>query len=107
MPKFLVQGTYSVDGHKGLLKQGGSARRDAISKLLESVGGRLEAVYFAFGKDDFIIIGDMPDNVSASAVGLNAAASGAVANIRTTVLLTAEEVDQAAKKSVVYRPPTP
>ena len=107
MPKYLVQGTYSVDGRKGLIKQGGSARREAIGKLMESVGGRLEVLYFAFGKDDFVIIGDLPDNVSASAVGLNAAASGAVANIRTTVLLTPEEVDQVAKKSVVYKPPTP
>lgn len=106
MGKYLVQGSYSVDGHKGLLKQGGSARREAIGKLLESVGGHLESVYFAFGSDDFIIIGDLPDNVSASAVALNAAASGAVANVRTTVLLTPEEVDQVTKKSVVYRPPS-
>lgn len=107
MPKYLVQGSYSVDGHKGLLKQGGSARREAIGKLMESVGGRLETLYFAFGADDFIIIGDLPDNVSASAVALNAAASGAVSNVRTTVLLTPDEVDQVAKKSVVYKPPTP
>ncbi|HET9341950.1 MAG TPA: GYD domain-containing protein [Candidatus Eremiobacteraceae bacterium] len=92
--------------NKGLLKQGGSARREAIGKLLESVGGRLESLYFAFGADDFIIIGELPDNVSASAVALNAAASGAVSNVRTTVLLTPEEVDQVAKKSVVYKPPT-
>ena len=107
MGKYLVQGSYSVDGHKGLLKQGGSARRDAIGKLIESVGGRLETVYFTFGADDFIIIADLPDHAAASAVALNAAASGATANVRTTILLTPEEVDQACKKSVVYRPPTP
>jgi len=106
MGKYLVQGAYSVEGHKGLLKQGGSARREAISKLVESVGGRLETVYFAFGAEDFIFIADLPDHASASAVGLNAAASGAVASVRTTILLTPEEVDQACKKSVVYRPPT-
>ena len=107
MGKYLIQGAYSVDGHKGLLKQGGSSRREAIAKLLESVGGRLETLYFAFGSDDFVIIGDVPDNVAASAVALNAAASGAVASVRTTVLLTPEDVDQVVKKSVVYRPPTP
>jgi len=106
MGKYLIQGTYSLEGHKGLLKQGGTARREAIGKLMESVGGRLETVYFAFGADDFVIIGELPDNVAATAVGLNVAASGAVGNVRTTVLLTPEEVDQATKKQVAYRPPT-
>ena len=106
MGKYLIQGAYSVDGHKGLLKHGGSSRRDAIKQLMESVGGRLESLHFAFGSDDFVVICDAPDNVSASALALHVAASGAVSGMRTTVLLTPEEVDQVAKKSVVYRPPT-
>ena len=105
MAKYLLQGAYSVDGHKGLLKEGGSARREAIKKLLESVGGRVEALYFALGTDDYVILCDVPDNVSVSAVALTAAASGAVHSFRTTVLLTPEEVDQATKRTVTYRPP--
>ena len=104
MAKYLVQGRYTVEGHKGLLKNGGSLRRQATVKAMESVGGRVEAFYFAFGADDFVIIVDAPDNVSAAAVALDAAASGAVES-RMTVLLTPEEVDQATKKSVAYRPP--
>src|SRR5437870_13506330 len=105
MAKYLILGAYSVEGHKGLLKSGGSARREAISKLMESVGGRLEAFYFVFGTDDYVLIVDAPDNVSTAAVALTVAASGAVQGFRTAVLLTPEEVDQATKKTVAYRPP--
>ena len=104
MAKYLVQGFYSLEGHKGLLKSGGSSRREATAKAMESAGGRVEAFYFAFGADDFVVIVEAPDNVSAAAVALTAAASGAVQS-RMTVLLTPEEVDQATKKSVAYRPP--
>jgi len=105
MAKYLIQGSYSVEGHKGLMKIGGSARREALKKLMESVGGRLEVLYFAFGSDDYVVICDAPDNVSAAAVALTVSSSGAVHGLRTTVLLTPEEIDQATKKSVVYRPP--
>ena len=104
MAKYLIQGSYSVEGHKGLLKSGGSSRREATAKAMESVGGRVEAYYYVFGPDDFVIIVDAPDNVSVAAVALTAAATGAVQS-RTTVLLTPEEIDQATKKSVAYRPP--
>ena len=104
MAKYMVQGSYSLEGHKGLLKDGGSSRREATAKAVESIGGRVEAFYFTFGADDFVVIFDAPDNVSAAAVALTAAASGAVRS-RMTVLLTPQEIDQAAKKSVAYRPP--
>jgi len=103
--KYLIQGAYSVEGHKGLLKSGGSARRDAVSKAMESVGGRVEAFYFSFGTDDYAIIVDAPDNVSATALALSVSASGALSGLRTTILLTPEEVDRATKMSVAYRPP--
>jgi uncharacterized protein with GYD domain len=105
MPRYLIQGSYSLEGHRGLLKSGGSARREVISKAMESVKGRLEALYFAFGTDDFVIIAEAPDNVSAAAVALSVSATGAVQGTRTTVLLTPEEMDRATKMSVAYRPP--
>jgi len=105
MPKYLLQGAYSLEGHKGLLKSGGTARRDVVSKSLESVGGRVEAFYFAFGSDDFAILVDAPDNLSVTAVSLAVAATGSLKDLRTTVLLTPEEVDSATKKTVSYRPP--
>lgn len=105
MPKYLIQGAYSVEGHKGLLKDGGSGRKEAVAKAMESVGARLESFYFAFGADDFVVIAEGPDNISAAALGLTVSAAGSVHGLRTTVLLTPEDVDRAVKKTVTYRPP--
>ena len=104
MPKYLIEASYTVEGVKGIQSAGGSIRRDAIAALAESVGGQLESFYFAFGERDVYTVVDLPDNESATAVALTVNASGAV-NIRTTVLVTPEEVDAAAKRSVEYRAP--
>jgi uncharacterized protein with GYD domain len=104
MPKYLFQGSYTEEGLKGLLEEGGSKRREAAEQVVRSVGGTLEAYYFAFGDNDFYVIVDTPDNVSTTAASLIVNASGAV-KVKTVVLLTPEEVDQAAKKTVDYRPP--
>ena len=104
MPKYLIQASYTSEGAKRLLSEGGSARRSAIASLMESVGGKLEAFYFAFGEDDVVAIVEAPSNADASAAALAVSAGGG-ARARTTVLLTPEEIDEAAKKSVSYRPP--
>ena len=104
MPKYLIQANYVGEGLKGLLKEGGSGRRAAVEKLFGSVGGRIETFYYAFGDTDLFIIADVPDNVSAAALSLTVNAAGA-ATARITVLLTAEEIDAAAKKTPTYRPP--
>ena len=104
MPRYLIQGSYTSEGAKRLLSEGGSARRDAIASLMESVGGKLEAFYFAFGETDVVAIVEAPSNADASAAALAVSAGGG-ARARTTVLLTPEEIDEAAKKSVSYRPP--
>ncbi len=89
---------------KGLLKDGGSGRVAAVKKLFESVGGTLECYYYAFGEYDFFIILDAPDNVSMASLSLTVNASGLV-TVKTTVLMTPEEMDQVAKKSPIYRGP--
>lgn len=104
MPKYLIQASYTPEGAKGVLKAGGSARRSAAQQAIESVDGKLETFYFAFGEDDAFVILDAPDNVSVAAAALAINASGAV-HTRTTVLLTPEEIDQATKRTVRYRPP--
>lgn len=104
MAKYMIAASYTQDGVKGLLKEGGTGRRDAVEKLLDGMGGRLEGFYYAFGDVDVVVIADMPDNVSAAAVSLAVAASGAVTS-RTVVLLTPEEIDESAEKTVDYRPP--
>jgi uncharacterized protein with GYD domain len=104
VPKYLVQASYVGEGVKGLLKEGGSSRRAAVEKLFGSVGGKVEAFYYAFGDTDLFVIADVPDNVSAAALSLTVNAAGA-ATTKITVLLTAEEIDAAAKKTVSYRAP--
>ena len=104
MPKYLLQANYVGDGVKGLLKEGGTARCAAAENAVKSMGGTLEAFYFAFGKSDAFVIADLPDNASMAALALSISASGAVA-VTTTVLLTPGEVDEAAKKTPSYRPP--
>ena len=104
MAKYLVQASYTADGVKGLLKDGGSARRDAATQLLESLGGTVEAMYFAFGSTDAYVIVDMPDNASVAAAALAVNASDAVTT-NVVVLLTPEEVDEACKKSPAYQAP--
>jgi len=104
MPKYLFTGSYTAEGARGVLKEGGSGRREATEKLVSSLGGTIEAYYFAFGSDDFYLIADLPGNTAAAAAALTAGASGALGT-RTIVLLTPEEVDAATKLSPSYRPP--
>jgi uncharacterized protein with GYD domain len=104
MPKYLFYGSYTPEGLKGLLAEGGSNRIEAAKQALKSVGGTLEAFYFAFGNNDFYIIVDLPDNVSTTAISLAGNVSGTF-GIKTVVLLTPEEVDEAVGKSVDFRPP--
>ncbi len=104
MPKYLVQASYTVEGLKGVLKGGGTARRAAVREAVEGLDGRVEGFYYAFGEDDAFVILDLPDNVSTMAMLMAVNASGA-AHTKTTVLLTPEEIDQATKKTVRYRPP--
>jgi uncharacterized protein with GYD domain len=104
MAAFLVQFTYTEQGLKGLLKEGGTKRREATEQLIKSLGGRLVAYYFAFGKNDGFAIIDGLENIDTAAAGFIVSASGAV-RTNTTVLLTPEEVDRATKKSGNYRAP--
>jgi uncharacterized protein with GYD domain len=104
VPKFLFEASYTLDGVKGVQSAGGSSRRDAVAQVAESVGGRLESFHFAFGDRDAYVIVDLPDNESATAVALTVNGTGG-ATVKTVVLLTPEEVDEAAKRSVEYRPP--
>jgi uncharacterized protein with GYD domain len=102
--KYLIKATYNAEGAKGLLKEGGSARRAAVQKVIESQGGRLEGFYFAYGDADAYVICDMPDAAPGLAVSLAVNASGAV-RLATLPLITPEEIDAASKKSVAYRAP--
>ena len=104
MPKYLLEVNYTLDGIRGLKTEGGSARVAAATALIEGLGGKVESFYFAFGGTDVYVTADMPDNVSVAAAALAVSAGGG-ATARTVALLTAGELDDAAKKQTTYRPP--
>jgi uncharacterized protein with GYD domain len=104
MAKYLFQGNYVGDGLKGLLKEGGSGRRAAMEKLVQSLGGTMECVYWSAAEYGWFLITDMPDKESAASLVLTINASG-FGVIHSVGLLTAEEMDQVAKKSPTYRGP--
>jgi uncharacterized protein with GYD domain len=104
MPKYLVQASYTAQGLQGLIKDAASGRKAAIQKAVKSLGGKLETMYYAFGKDDVILIADVPGNTAAAALALAAGSSGLV-RIRTTPLLTIEEADEAIALKSKYRAP--
>jgi uncharacterized protein with GYD domain len=104
MPKYMIQASYIGEGLKGLLNEGGTKRRETVAKAIEGMGGTLESFYYAYGDYDVVGIAEMPDNVSSVAFSLMVNASGVI-KAKTTVLLTPEEIDQATKKTVNFRPP--
>jgi uncharacterized protein with GYD domain len=104
MPKYLYISSYTAEGVKGLMAKGGTARRTSAEETAKSVGGKIESYYYAFGAKDCYIVADLPDNTAAAAVGLAVNASGLV-HCETVVLVTPEEIDAAAQRSVSYRPP--
>jgi uncharacterized protein with GYD domain len=104
MAKYLIEASYTLEGVKGLQSKGGSSRRDAVRAAVEGLGGTLESFYFGFGDHDAYVIVDLPDNESAAAIALTVNAAGG-ATTKTITLLTPEEVDAAAQRSVDYRPP--
>lgn len=104
MARYLVRASYTAEGARGLLREGGSGRRDAVKALVESLGGTLETFYFAFGSDDIFAIMEFPDNASAAAASLAVNSTGATRS-QVVVLLTPDEVDEASRKTVTYRAP--
>jgi uncharacterized protein with GYD domain len=104
MAKFLIQASYTVDGAKGIMKEGGTSRKTQIGQILKRLGGKLETFYFAFGEWDVYAIVDAPDTATVTALSMAINASGGV-KLRTTPLITPEEIDQATKKSVKFRAP--
>lgn len=104
MAKYLVKASYTTEGVKGVISAGGTSRREAVTAMAEGLGGSVESFYFAFGTTDVYVILDVPDNRTAAAASLAVNAAGG-ATSEVVVLLTPEEIDEAAELSVSYRPP--
>lgn len=104
MPRYLIVAKYTAEGVKGVLSKGGTARRDAVTTMVEQLGGRVETFDFAFGDDDVFVVVEAPDNISVASFGLAIGASG-LTSVRTIVLLTPEEIDAAAELNPYYHGP--
>ena len=105
MGKYLLKVSYTAEGIKGVMKDGGSGRVASVETMLADVGGSLESFYFALGSEDVYVIAEVPDNATALAMGAAIGSSGAISSYETVVLLSAAEVDSAMKTSISYRPP--
>ncbi len=104
MAHYLFRAHYTQQGIQGVLKEGAASRRKVVDEMATSLGGKVEAMYWAFGDDDVIVIVDLPGNAAAAALATRVSAAGG-AGISTTVLLTAADVDAARGLNVTYRPP--
>lgn len=104
MPHYMFRASYSQAGLQGVMKEGAASRSEVVKGLCESLGGRLIANYWAFGSDDFIAIVELPDDVAAASAAMTVGASG-VGSVTTTVLLTADQVDEARGRRAAYRAP--
>ena len=104
MPKYLLEVSYTLDGVRGVVAKGGSARLAAAQAAAESAGGSIESLYFAFGGVDVFAVADLPSNEAAAALALTVSAGGG-ATVKTVVLLSPEEVDAATQQTVQYTPP--
>ena len=105
MAKYLLKVSYSADGLKGVMKEGGTSRVKAVERALAGVGGSLESFYFAFGGADVYVIADVPDHAAAIAMAATVSTSGAISNYETVVLLAPSEIDEAMNRTVDYTPP--
>jgi uncharacterized protein with GYD domain len=104
MPKYMIEASYGAEGVKGVAAKGGTARREAVQQLVESMGGTIESFYFAFGDADVYVICELPSDEAAAGLALSINQSAAT-TIETVVLLTPEQVDEAAKMVPEYKPP--
>jgi len=106
MPHYLIQGSYTAEGAKGLISEGGSSRAAEASNLISALGGSVECLYFVWGDDDIVAICEMPDDSAAAAASLAVSASDKV-KVRLTPLIAPATIDAAGEKatSATYRPP--
>jgi uncharacterized protein with GYD domain len=98
MTHYIYRGRYSADALKGMVANP-EDREIAIAKLLERAGGKLLAYYLTFGEDDWLVIGEFPNEQAALSVAIVAAAGGSLIDVKTTVAVTSKEAMVAFEAS--------
>jgi uncharacterized protein with GYD domain len=107
MAKFMIQGSYTAEAWAAQISNP-SDRMSAVSDMMASIGVTFEHSWYSFGDHDFVIIAEGPGNTEAAAAALAAVAGGAVKSLKTTPLLTTDEMIEVLKTAskVQYRTPT-
>ncbi|MEU4717299.1 GYD domain-containing protein [Micromonospora purpureochromogenes] len=104
MAWFLLKSTYTVDGLKGLVKDGGTKRAEVVRKMIEDAGGRMESMHFAFAEDDTYVLCELPDQKTVTGLAVAIGATGSL-SVRITPVLTPAEVDEVTRMKTTYTPP--
>ena len=102
----MLQASYTAEAW-GTQLRSPENRLQAVTPVIEGLGGRIEAFYYTFGDYDLVAIAELPDNVSMAALSVAVSAGGAIKAIKTTPLMTVEEGVEMMRKAggVGYRPP--
>lgn len=106
MPLYLTRFSYTPATWAKLIKNP-EDRREAATRYIEAVGGKLHGFWYAFGDHDAYNLWEAPDNVSMAATAMAISAGGALSSLHTTVLLTVDETVAAMQKasSIDYQAP--
>jgi uncharacterized protein with GYD domain len=106
MPLYLTSFSYTPEAWARLIKNP-EDRRTVAQSVIESVGGKLQGFWYAFGGNDGFTLWEAPDNVSMAAAAIALGGAGALKTVETTVLMTVEEAMDAMGKAagVQYRAP--
>lgn len=106
MALYMAQVAYTAEGWATLV-QNPQNRAAVVRPVFEALGGKLIGWWLTFGDYDAVVVYDLPDNVAAAALAIGVAAGGAVKAVKTSPLLTGEEMVDALRKAPQsgYRPP--
>ena len=106
MALYLGRFSYTPEALRGMMENP-TDRGAAAREVAESLGGKLLGFWFCFGESDGAYLMEAPDNATAAALAMAIGASGAISNVETTVLMTAEEAQDAMRKAstATYHPP--
>ena len=109
MPRFITFFSYTGESAKAMIERP-SDRVAAAKALVESLGGTQEAFYWMQGKHDGFLITNLPDGVSAAALAVAVAATGAVVGLESHQIFDHDEqatiVQRADTARKAYKPPT-
>jgi uncharacterized protein with GYD domain len=108
MAKYALLGGYTAEAWRGMIDDPAS-RRSAVQKAAEAVGGSIEAFYWSFGEDDFLVFAEIPDDIAAAAISVGFGSSGRLRNLRTIKLITTDDAANLLGKAQTvvreYMPP--